>query len=137
MNDKPPEERRAGERHSPGEWHWLTAVRLRPAREIRIINVSCSGALAESGVRLLPNARIELHATVLGVARLISGRVIRSQVCAIRPGGVQYRAALAFDTPLDAPPPRTPGQAGHPVPGAAPHSAAAGNDYPPGLGSAI
>lgn len=102
MSQPPRADRRTGERYPVTACDWLAAVRLRFGDDMTVINVSRGGLLVETGARLLPNARIDLQATVLGDMRLMPGRVLRSQVCAILESGIRYRAALAFGPQLDA-----------------------------------
>jgi hypothetical protein len=94
-------DRRAAERYSAAACDWLAAVRLRFGDDMTVINVSRGGLLVETGARLLPNARIELQASILGDTCVMQVHVLRSQVCAIRSAGIRYRAAVAFGPRLD------------------------------------
>jgi hypothetical protein len=83
---------------------WLRELRLRPCRDVTLVNLSACGALVETPRCLRPNARMEVRLT--GVVRTwtVSGSVTRSWVAAVEPErGVVYRGALAFDEVLDLP----------------------------------
>jgi hypothetical protein len=101
VSQPPHHDRRAGERYPAAACDWLAAVRLRFGDDMTVINVSRGGLLVETGARLLPNAGIDLQATIQGDTRVVQGRVLRSQVCAILESGIRYRAAVAFGPRLD------------------------------------
>ncbi len=91
-------ERRLSPRKRPGDCAWLVAARLRPGRDVRVLDLSSGGALVEASVRLMPGAPIVLHLAGIGVHHTIRGTVLRCYVAAIdRTTGVRYRAALGFD----------------------------------------
>lgn len=95
-------ERRAHERRHPDGLTWLSTARLRPGRDVAILDLSSGGALVEAGTRLLPGTRVVLQFFGPSVRLLVPGRVLRCQVAAIDPErGVRYRGALAFDRKLD------------------------------------
>jgi hypothetical protein len=88
-----------------------------------------------TGVRLLPGTSVELQITVLGVVRLIRGRVLRCRVFLLRPG-LQYEAALGFDALLEAAGDPQP-ESGYQIPVAAgAESGRPGRNYPRHLESA-
>jgi hypothetical protein len=94
------------ERRSTPRWpgrhehHPFTAARLRPGRDITLINLSTGGALVESGSRLLPGTRVDLQLLGSGIRRVVRGRVLRCHVCALRGDGVLYRGAVMFEEHL-------------------------------------
>jgi hypothetical protein len=91
-------ERRSSPRRSSAQCAWLIAARLRPGRDVQVLDLSSGGALVEAGVRLLPGAPVVLHLVGDGGAHTIRGIVLRCYVSALdRCAGVRYRAALAFD----------------------------------------
>jgi hypothetical protein len=51
-----------------------------------------------------------VHVVTLGGRALVRGRVARAYVCQLQPDAIYYRAALAFEQPIDA---RT---CGYPIP---------------------
>ena len=65
-----------------------------------MINVSCGGALIESGNRMHPGTRTELQLS--GLPRLvIRGRIDRCRVTQLDP--VRYEGAIVFDQRLEWP----------------------------------
>ena len=93
-------DRRLSVRRAGKECAWLVAARLRPGRDIRVVDLSDGGALIEGLVRLMPGSSVELHVRCLEARHTIRGRVLRCFVSAIRRDGVEYRAALGFDRPI-------------------------------------
>jgi hypothetical protein len=96
----PSRERRGWTRRPAPECAWLTSARLRPGREVRLIDASPGGVLFDTALRLLPAARVELQASIRGASRLLVGRVVRCRVSMVTPR-LLYRAAIAFDDPVD------------------------------------
>lgn len=91
-------DRRSSPRKTRAECAWLVAARLRPGREVSVLDLSGGGALVEAAVRLMPGTSIVLH--LVGVRRhhTIRGTVLRCYVSALdHSTGVRYRAALGFD----------------------------------------
>lgn len=74
------------------------AARIRPGRDVIVVDLSEGGVLVEGRWRLRPGARVELIVTVTGHARLVSGNVVRSYVHALPPREpVRYRTAIRFE----------------------------------------
>ncbi len=97
-------ERRLTPRKERADCAWLVAARLRPGRDVRVLDLSSGGALVEASVRLMPGAPIVLHLVGVGSHHTIRGTVLRCYVAAIdRMTGVRYRAALGFDQRFLAP----------------------------------
>jgi hypothetical protein len=70
---------------------------LRPGREVRLINISESGALVRSHTRV--NLRGSAELQLFGSVRLhITGRIQRCRVASLAP--LSYEAAIVFDEPL-------------------------------------
>ena len=91
-------ERRASPRRTRAECAWLVAARLRPGRDVRVLDLSTGGALVEAASRLMPGAPIVLHLVGVRGHHTIRGTVLRCYVSALDPlTGVRYRAALVFD----------------------------------------
>jgi hypothetical protein len=91
-------ERRASPRKTRAECAWLLAARLRPGRDVRVLDLSNGGALVEAAGRLMPGAPIVLHLVGVRSHHTIRGTVLRCYVSALdHSTGVWYRAALAFD----------------------------------------
>ena len=90
-------ERRLGTRRVSGSDEGVSRLRLRTGRELRVLNVSSSGVLAESGIRLLPGTHVDVHLLTSTGRVLVRSRVARCYVAILEPDAVRYRAALAFD----------------------------------------
>ena len=97
-------ERRTSRRRRRAECAWLVAARLRPGRDVRLLDLSSGGALVEASVRLLPGASVVLHLIAAGGPVSVCGKVLRCRVSALdRSSGVRYHAALGFDRSLAIP----------------------------------
>lgn len=93
---------------------WLESIRLTWGADLHLVNLSSSGLLVESGIRMTVGnltdfqfADREEHDYVM------SGRVVRSDVASVNAMGVKYVTAAVFDKPFEsigpnasAPPPR-------------------------------
>lgn len=71
---------------------------LRSGAEIILIDWSAGGALIESGRRLVPGARVDLQVHTRADRFVLSGRLVRAQVSALRADAVRYRAGIEFET---------------------------------------
>lgn len=88
-------DRRRGPRLPPEKTDWRGVAVLRPGQEVRLVNVSPHGALVESGSRMRPGHRAELHLTAGSFRLVITGRLERCEVAHLNP--LRYRAAIVFD----------------------------------------
>jgi hypothetical protein len=93
------ERRVGGHRHLLGAAGALRA-RIRPGKDVVIIDISAGGALVESRHRLLPGAPVEITLDAGDRRATVRGRVARSFVARLRSTCVFYRTALAFDGSL-------------------------------------
>jgi hypothetical protein len=94
-------ERRAFRRSVPSSAS-VVRVRLRAGHELCVVDLSSGGVLVEAATRLMPGATVELHVTLANARRPVRAHVARCHVAALDPlRGITYRAALAFDRPLD------------------------------------
>lgn len=100
-------------------------MRLRIGRDVRAVDVSNDGVLVDGTVRFLPGTHVEVHIITPGGRVLVRSRVARCCVSAVGADGVRYRAALAFDRPIDT---RAVGYAVPPLLDVALHGS--GPDYP-------
>jgi hypothetical protein len=92
------QDRRQATRVPPDRTPWPAAALLRPGLEVRVINVSCGGALVESANRLKPGARAELQLS--GSKRqIVRGRIDRCRVMDLDP--IRYEGAIVFDQLLE------------------------------------
>ena len=94
-------ERRRAPRQPRRALRWLAAARLWPGRRVRIINWSAVGVLMEAGVRFAPGRTVTLQLLAERGHLLVRGEIVRAAVSAIGPEGLRYRAAVAFDQPVD------------------------------------
>ena len=74
---------------------------MRAGRELAVIDVSAVGALVEGTTRLLPGTHVDVHVTAAQGRVLVRARVVRCAVWAVSADVVQYRGALAFNSPID------------------------------------
>jgi hypothetical protein len=91
--------RKACRRHAFGE-HGIDHARVRPGREVLIVNVSSGGVLVETPHRLLPGSLIELHLRTADRRVSVRGRVLRCAVARLRADDLWYRGAIGFDLEL-------------------------------------
>jgi len=99
MNE-PHAERRRATRRQHVEDHGILAAFIRPGRRIAIVNASATGALIESGHRLLPGSIVECQIQGRPGRTAVRARIVRSYVAMVRCGSLCYRAALQFDQRL-------------------------------------
>ncbi len=110
-------ERRRTPRHPRRALRWLAAARLWPGRRVRVIDWSESGVLIEAGVRFAPGRMVTLQFLAERGHLQVRGEIVRAAVAAIGPGGLRYRAAVAFDKPVDFGQPREASRSGDTIAG--------------------
>jgi len=89
-------------RFTTAELPWISSVRLGWGLELRLLNLSRSGMLVESGIRLTPGARTSIHLRGPDKDMVVGARVVRSRVSAVDSLGVKYVAAAEFEQGFDA-----------------------------------
>jgi hypothetical protein len=73
-------------------------VRIRPGRDVAIVDVGAGGALIEAPTRLLPGTDVVLQFCSPTGGKAIRGRVLRCEVSSLDSArGILYRGALRFD----------------------------------------
>ena len=88
--------------HTAGALSSITSVRIRPAHEARLIELSERSALVEAALSLAPERVVVLELRVRQRLVEVRGRVVRGYVAAIGSDGeVRYRGMLSFDERLD------------------------------------
>jgi hypothetical protein len=93
--------RRAGRRFVPGRGGIPLTCRLRPGPEVRVVNLSSTGALVEGPCRLRPGSIVSVVFGATAGGPATTCRVTRCVVAAIGDGcGVSYQAGLCFVEPL-------------------------------------
>jgi hypothetical protein len=98
MNDTI-DRRQACRRHTFGE-HGIEHARVKPGREVLVVNVSSGGVLVETPHRLLPGSAIDLHLRTADRRVSVRGRVLRCAVARLRADDLWYRGAIGFDLEL-------------------------------------
>ena len=79
---------------------WLSAVRLTWGADLRLINISRSGLLVESGVRFTLGNRADFELESPEHGLIVKARVVRSDVSQVGSLGVKYIAAAVFERPF-------------------------------------
>ena len=79
----------------------LGHARLRTGGDLRIVEASKWGALAETRERVLPGRHLDVHVVSAGGRVLVRCRVARAFVTGLQADAVHYRAALAFERAID------------------------------------
>jgi hypothetical protein len=97
-------ERRLDDRMAFRDGYLPPAARIRPGRDIVIVDLSCGGALVEGPWRFRPASRCDMHMQI-GVDDVqVRARVVRCFVARLdRLVPVRYRTALAFDLRVELP----------------------------------
>ena len=81
---------------------WLSTVKLSWGPSLRLLNISSSGMLIESGVRLSPGSPTSFKLGGQGIDLVVPARIIRCRVAEVDSFGVRYESAAAFDEPVEA-----------------------------------
>jgi CheY-like chemotaxis protein len=96
-----PQQERA-QRWDHSDLPWLESIRLAWGAELRLLNMSCSGLLVESGIRMTLGNRTDFQlADCANRDCIVPGRVVRSDVSSVNNLGVKYITAAAFEKPLE------------------------------------
>jgi hypothetical protein len=93
-------ERRQSRRRETFDEHGVASARVRPGRDVALVNVSAQGALIETEHRLLPGSLIELQLSAGARSATVRARVLRCSVARLRPSSISYRGAVGFDRDL-------------------------------------
>jgi CheY-like chemotaxis protein len=96
-----PQQERAP-RWERNELPWLESIRLTWGVELRLVNISCSGLLVESGIRMTLGNRTDFQMEDCDCRDfVIPGRVVRSDVSLVTSLGVKYITAAVFEKPFE------------------------------------
>jgi hypothetical protein len=95
-------ERRRAIRRSVAADEPLAHAKLRTGGQLVVLDTSSWGALAETTERLLPGRHLDVHIVTSGGRVLVRSRVARAFVYRLEADAIYYRAALAFEQPIDA-----------------------------------
>ena len=88
------------ERRERGDVPWLSTVRLPWGLEVRLLNISSTGLLLESGSKLTPGNVTELRLCGPDTELVLPVRFVRSEIGAVDHVGVTYRTAATFEKAL-------------------------------------
>jgi CheY-like chemotaxis protein len=88
-------------RWTPAELPWVCSVQTPVGLDARVINVSRSGILIETGSKLPTGSIASVHMSGMGTALVIPAHVVRSEVASVEVAGVKYWVAAAFNGRLD------------------------------------
>lgn len=80
---------------------WLSSVKLPWGQQLRLVNISSSGLLVESGVRLSPGSDTTFRIGGPDLALTVPARVVRCRVATVDSLGVKYETAAVFDQPVN------------------------------------
>ena len=90
-------DRRGAARRLVGDDEPLYHARLRTGAELRVVDASTWGILAETTERLLPGRHLDVHIISTDGRVLVRSLVARAFVWQLEADRVQYRAAFAFE----------------------------------------
>jgi hypothetical protein len=94
-------ERRRAPRRLVAADEALCRAKLRTGGELRVLDASSWGALAETTERLLPGRHLDVHVVSSQRRLLVRTRVARAFVSRLDANAIHYRAALAFECAVD------------------------------------
>jgi hypothetical protein len=94
--------RKRARRRTMSDVAWLSTVKLSWGQHLRVVNISSSGVLVESGVRLSPGTVTKFHIEGPDTTLVVPARVVRCRVSDVDSLGVKYETAAAFDQTVDA-----------------------------------
>jgi hypothetical protein len=93
---------RRGEPRSAGPRVRGLSARIRGSHDVRVVDLSASGALTEGSRPLRPGSRVEVHLAIESRRFVLPARVARCLVAAIDADrGITYQAALSFESRFD------------------------------------
>ncbi len=93
----PTERRSRAERWEKADVPWLSTVMLPWGLEVRLLNISSTGLLIESGSKLAPGNVTELKLCGADTELVIPVSFVRSEVGTVDHLGVRYRTAATFE----------------------------------------
>jgi hypothetical protein len=95
---------RRSHRRVPGsKLDWLTVARVKYGPEVSVIDLSRGGVLLQSDRPLAPGSKQALEIVGTEKSVVVPFGVLRSKLTAIQAKGPVYRAACAFNRPLEIP----------------------------------
>jgi hypothetical protein len=73
-----------------------SAPRVRPGRDVTIVNIAERGALVETTCRLLPGSSVELSIATIGGPIAVRGRIAHAAVFRLHADLVVFRSGVEF-----------------------------------------
>lgn len=95
------EDRRRARRRRGSDVATLWGVRLPWGDQARVVDISTSGVLLESAVKITPGSTVDLQLLGRGTNLCVPSRMVRAEVADVDPLGVKYRIAATFSKDLD------------------------------------
>jgi CheY-like chemotaxis protein len=83
------------------ELPWMSSIRLSWGQHLRLLNISSSGVLVESGMRLSPGSATTFQIEGSDGPLVVPARVVRCRVSDVDSLGVKYETAAVFDRSVD------------------------------------
>ena len=99
--DRSGPERRRALRRRRDEMPWLWSVKLPWGSQVRVVDMSSTGALIETAAKLTAGASVDLKMIGEQANLLVPARTVRSEIAAHDVMGVVYRVALEFAMELE------------------------------------
>jgi hypothetical protein len=96
-----PIQRQRAQRWTSTQLPWLSSIKLPWGLELNLLNISSSGVLLESGMRLEPGSMTTLQLSGTQHDITVPARVIRSRVATVDSLGVKYHTAAVFERAFD------------------------------------
>jgi hypothetical protein len=90
-------DRRQSPRYRLAPDHGSLSAQIRPGHQVRLVDISATGALIEAAHRLLPGRVVKLQIERAEQRVTLEGRLLRCTVTGLQSSSVCYRAAIAFD----------------------------------------
>ncbi len=94
-------DRRRARRRRAADLPGLWAVRLPLGPETKVVDISSTGVLVETGIKISPGSTLDLQLLGQNIDLRVPARMVRSEVASVDHLGVKYRAAAAFSHELD------------------------------------
>ena len=99
----PVERSQRAERDEQSGTPWFTTATLPWGLELRVVNLSSTGLLLESGCRLEPGRVTAITLRGAGREQVVGASIVRSEVADVTARGVKYHVAVTFDAALQIP----------------------------------
>jgi hypothetical protein len=103
FDPRQPDDRRRARRRPTGELPWLSTVQLPWGTEVKVLDISNSGVLLESTLRLVVGSTLDLQLVGQDGQVRVPAKMVRSEIAGVDGLGVRYRAAAAFARELQIP----------------------------------